>query len=133
MVKEGVIAGRIGTAGMHDVTEGGILGAVWEMCEISGTGAEVWVDKIPIADVTKKICSHFNIDPLRLISSGSMMIMAHPEKKELLLEEIRLAGIPVTCIGRIMEASQGRVAIRGEERTPIEAPGSDELYKVVFG
>lgn len=133
VVKEGVIAGRIGTAGMHDVTEGGILGAVWEMCEISGTGAEVWVDKIPIADVTKKICSHFNIDPLRLVSSGSMMIMAHPEKKELLLEEIRLAGIPVTCIGRIMEASQGRVEIRGEERTPIEAPGSDELYKVVFG
>src|SRR5690606_7509119 len=65
VVKEGVIAGRIGTAGMHDITEGGILGAVWEMCERSGTGAEVWADEIPLAPVTKKICAHFGIDPLR--------------------------------------------------------------------
>ena len=38
VVKEGVIAGKIGTHGMHDVTEGGILGAVWEMCNISKLG-----------------------------------------------------------------------------------------------
>ena len=133
VVREGVIAGKIGTAGMHDITEGGVLGAVWEMCEISGTGAEVWADEIPVADVTKKICSHFNINPLRLISSGSMMIMAHPEKKDMLIGEIRSAGISVSCIGRIVEASEGRVIISGEERIRIEAPGSDELYKVVFG
>ena len=133
VLREGVIAGKIGTAGMHDITEGGVLGAVWEMCEISGTGAEVWADKIPVADVTKKICGYFNINPLRLISSGSMMIMAHPEKKDMLIEEIRSAGILVSCIGRVMEASKGRVIISGEERIPIEAPGSDELYKVVFG
>jgi hydrogenase expression/formation protein HypE len=132
VVKEGVIAGRIGTAGMHDITEGGVLGAIWEMCEISGTGAEVWEDEIPLAPVTKKICTHFGIDPLRLISSGSMMIIAHPEQKDALLREIRSAGIPITCIGRVTEASQGRVLISGNDRIPIEAPKSDELYKVVF-
>ncbi len=82
VVREGVIAGRIGTAGMHDITEGGVLGAVWEMCDIAKTGAEVWVDQIPVAAVTKKICDHFDIDYLRLISSGSMMIMVHPNVKE---------------------------------------------------
>ncbi len=133
VVKEGVIAGRIGTAGMHDITEGGVLGAVWEMCERSGTGAEVWADEIPLAHVTKKICAHFGIDPLRLISSGSMMIMAHSEQKDELMREIRSAGIAITCIGRITEASQGRVLISGNRRIPIEAPKSDELYKVIFG
>lgn len=133
VVKEGVIAGKIGTAGMHDITEGGILGSVWEMCEISGTGAEVWADQIPLAPVTKKICAHFGIDPLRLISSGSMMIIAHPEQKDALLREIRSAGITITCIGRVTEASLGRVLISGNDRKPIEAPKSDELYKVVFG
>ena len=46
VVKEGVIAGKIGTHGMHDVTEGGILGAVWEMCNISGLGVILDEDKI---------------------------------------------------------------------------------------
>ncbi len=42
VVREGLIAGEIGTSGMHDVTEGGILGAVWEMCHIAGLGCQVW-------------------------------------------------------------------------------------------
>ena len=55
---------------MHDVTEGGILGAVWEMCEIAGVGAEICFEDIPVTEVTKKISEHFGIDWLRLISSG---------------------------------------------------------------
>ena len=39
VVPEGITAGSIGTHGMHDITEGGILGAVWEMCQISGQGS----------------------------------------------------------------------------------------------
>lgn len=132
VVKEGVIAGEIGTAGMHDITEGGVLGAVWEMCQIAGTGAELWLEKIPVAEVTKKICSYFDIDWLRLISSGCMMIMAHPEQKDVLMREIKDADIPVACIGRITDPSEGVVMISGGAKTEILPPGSDELYKVVF-
>lgn len=132
VVKEGVIAGKIGTAGMHDVTEGGILGAVWEMCEIAGLGAEVWANKIPIDPITEKICGHFGLNSLRLISSGCMMIMAHPEKEKELLEAIRESGIPVACIGRVRPAAEGRRLIKDGEIVEIAPPGSDELYKVVF-
>jgi hydrogenase expression/formation protein HypE len=131
VVKEGVIAGKIGTAGMHDITEGGVLGALWEMCEVSGTGAELWLEQIPVAAVTRKICSHFGIDWLRLISSGSMMIIAHPGQKEQLIKTIGDAGISVTCIGRVKEASEGRVLVDSGRRIDIVPPGRDELYKVV--
>ncbi|MBO5666356.1 MAG: AIR synthase family protein, partial [Firmicutes bacterium] len=70
VVKEGVAAGNMGTAGMHDITEGGVLGAVWELSEISGVGVELEEDKIPVSEVTRKICDHFGINYLRLISSG---------------------------------------------------------------
>ena len=131
VVKEGVIAGKIGTAGMHDITEGGVLGAVWEMCDIAQTGAEVWVDRVPVAGVTKKICDRFDIDYLRLISSGSMMIMVHPEVREQMERELENAGIPVACIGRICERKEGvRMVIDGE-KIVIAPPASDELYKVV--
>ncbi|QOX63865.1 AIR synthase [Anoxybacterium hadale] len=131
VVKEGVIAGRIGTAGMHDITEGGVLGAVWEMCSIAETGAEVWTDKIPVAEVTKKICDRFDIDYLRLISSGSMMIMVHPEAKEQMEESLSSAGISVACIGRICEKEEGIRMVVDGEKIVIAPPASDELYKVV--
>jgi hydrogenase expression/formation protein HypE len=130
VVREGVIAGRIGAAGMHDVTEGGVLGAVWEMCEISGTGAEIWEDAIPAAAVTRKVCAHFGIDCLRLISSGSMLIAARPEKKDALLAAIREDGTEAACIGRVRERDAGIYMIRGDARHPVGPPGADEIYRV---
>ncbi|HWQ80159.1 MAG TPA: AIR synthase family protein [Anaerovoracaceae bacterium] len=131
VVREGVIAGKIGTAGMHDVTEGGVLGAVWEMCDIAKTGAEVWIDRVPVAGVTKKICDYFDIDYLRLISSGSMVIMVHPDKKDQMEQELKNAGIPVACIGRIVEQEAGICMVVQGEKIVIAPPASDELYRVL--
>lgn len=131
VVREGVIAGRIGTAGMHDITEGGVLGAVWEMCSIADTGAEVWIDRIPVAEVTKKICDRFDIDYLRLISSGSMIIMVHPEVRKQMEAELKGAGIPVACIGKICDKADGIRMVIGDEKIVIAPPASDELYKVL--
>ncbi len=133
VVKEGVIAGKVGTSGMHDITEGGVLGAVWEMCQISGTGCELWADKIPVKKVTKKICSHFGINYLRLISSGCMLIIVPPSHKNQLEEAVQKAGISISCIGRIREKACGILCRDGENEKLCEIfpPESDELYKVV--
>ena len=131
VVTEGVAAGKVGTHGMHDVTEGGVLGAVWELCQIAGTGAEVWVDEIPVKEVTKKICSHFDIDYLRLISSGCMVIMVPPEKKEAMEKAMETVGVELSCIGVITEADKGIIMKQGTEVKPVAPPASDELYKVV--
>lgn len=132
VVKEGVAAGRMGTAGMHDITEGGVLGAVWELSEIAGVGVELLKDEIPVSKVTKKVCAHFGIDYLRLISSGCMMIIVHPSQKQAVIETIEAAGISVSCIGRVTKKGYPRVMVDSEgNRFPIEPPESDELYKVV--
>lgn len=132
VVKEGVAAGNMGTAGMHDITEGGVLGAVWELSEISGVGVELEEDKIPVSEVTRKICDHFGINYLRLISSGCMMIIVHPDREEAVMEAIRNVGVDVTRIGRVMEQGALRVLI-GKDGVvrEIDPPESDELYKVV--
>ena len=123
VVKEGVAAGRIGVCAMHDITEGGVLGAVWEMCHVAGLGAEISQSLIPIDPVTLKVSDLFDINPLRLISSGCMIIIARPEKKGALLDAIE----DITCIGEIKEKSYG-VMMDGVEIAP---PGSDEIYKAV--
>lgn len=132
VLKEGVAAGRVGTAGMHDITEGGVLGAVWELSEIAGAGLLIEEESIPVTPVTRKLCAHFGIDCLRLISSGSMMIIAHPEKKDAVVEAVKSVGVPITCIGRVTDASEGRFLLQGDgSRRAITPPDSDELYKVV--
>lgn len=129
VVKEGVISGKVGVSGMHDITEGGILGAVWEICEVAGTGAEVFLNKIPVSDITLKICDLFKIDFLKLISSGCMLIIVPPEKKDLLISQLKKEDVPVSEIGKITK--EGRYLIKEGIKIEIDPPGSDELYKVL--
>jgi hydrogenase expression/formation protein HypE len=116
---------------MHDITEGGVLGAVWEMCHRGKVGAEIWVESIPVEEVTRKICDQYDIDYLRLISSGSMIIMTGPDHKDELLKALAEAGIQATSVGVIKTAEEGIKMEVGGELMEIAPPAGDELYKVV--
>lgn len=132
VVKEGVAAGKVGTSGMHDVTEGGILGAVWELCHLGEVGAEVWEKAIPVDPVTLKIAEHYGINHLRLISSGCMIIMASDERKDAIMDAVREAGVQISCIGRIKTAEEGVYLMHENSMIEeIQPPEADELYKVV--
>ena len=128
VVKEGVVAGEMGASGMHDITEGGLLGAVWEMCEASSVGALLYKDKVFIAHSTEKICNYFSIDPFRLISSGCMLITIAEPKAESLVKVLESHGIRASVIGEITKTA--RYMRDGENFIPIEAPQSDDLYKI---
>jgi len=139
VVPEGVAAGKVGTHGMHDITEGGILGAVWEMCQISRTGAEVWEDAIPMHPETEKICRLFDVDPLRLISSGSMIIIVPKDKRAEMEEAMKDAGVDASVIGITKEEADGICMARhtltcgsgcmGRIKVKIDPPYADEIYK----
>ena len=122
VVKEGLIGVNSGASAMHDVTEGGVLGAVWEICEASGCGAQISMEKIPVLPVTKKICSHFGINPLRLISSGSMIICA--QNAESILNRLKSEGINAVVIGTLINKKEG---IRSEGGA-IAPPDKDEIH-----
>ena len=80
VIKEGIICGEIGVNYMHDITEGGVLGAVWEGAVAVNKGIKIYEELIPMKEVTKEISAILNIDPYRLISSGSMLIIASEEQ-----------------------------------------------------
>jgi hydrogenase expression/formation protein HypE len=127
VVKEGVIAGRIGYSSMHDITEGGVLGAVWEICRLGNVGAYISEKNLPLAYVTKLICEHYKADPLRLISSGAMLITAPPKQATEIIAALEEAGISVSRIGNITGKVMGTL-IDGKA---IQPPESDEIYKVL--
>lgn len=128
VVPEAAVATQSSVAAMHDVTEGGLFGALWEMAEASGVGLEIDLKKIPIRQETVEICEYFDVNPYGLISSG-MMLMASADGNALVLA-LQEAGIPATVIGKATDGND-RVIIRDEERRFLEPPKTDELYKVL--
>ncbi|NTW70912.1 MAG: AIR synthase [Eubacteriaceae bacterium] len=124
--EEGAISGKHGAKYMHDVTEGGILGAVWEVCEKFKRGATIDKNKIPLLSATKKITGYFNMDPLKLISSGVMLIAADRKTAAKIIMELEGRNIKADIIGEFTEKN---CYIKDEERlTLIDPPQSDDLY-----
>ena len=126
VVNEGRIAGDIGVTSMHDVTEGGILQAVWEVCNASGCGAIINSDKIPVLDETKKLCKALNLDPFRLISSGCMLITAEDGDK--CVVEMHRMGIPATIIGKVKEGNI--LMVSNGVASELKPQERDEIYKL---
>lgn len=126
VVKEGIISGEFGVNSMHDITEGGLLGALWEMAEASNLGFVVYEKDVPVSAVTQKICKEFSVDPLKLISSGSMLITTSKGKD--LVNLLEQKGIKASIIGKIVE-SRG-ILIRGEETIEVAPPERDELFNI---
>lgn len=131
VVKEGILAGKFGATSMHDITEGGILGAAWEVAEASGTGITLYKDDIPVETVTQHICDELGIDVLKLISSGCMLITC--SDGEGLLRLLQENNIRATVVGEITSNPEERIIIskKEESKSGIEAPGPDELYNAI--
>ncbi len=126
VVKEGIIAADFGATAMHDATEGGILGAVWEVAECSNVGVEIFADDIPVIECTKIISKLAGIDYLRLISSGSMIITSYDGEN--LVKLLKSNNIEAALIGKI--TNSGKFVTFNGERKELLPQEKDEIYNV---
>ena len=127
VLPESAIAVEHGVSAMHDVTEGGIYGALWEVAEASGIGLEIDLKAIPIRQETVEICEYFELNPYYLISSGCMLMAA--DRGHDLARKLEASGIPAAVIGKATDGKARRVWNGGEESF-LERPKPDELYKI---
>lgn len=107
---------------MHDATEGGILGAAYETIAPENLGLALKSKEFPITDDTHKLCNLLNVNPLRVISSGTLLVVLSTEKaKE--LSKLSNDKIPVKIIGEIISKNQG-ITLDGINLPP---PSADEV------
>lgn len=128
VVREAQIAAEHPVTAMHDITEGGVFGALWEMASGAGVGLEIDLKMIPIRQETVEICEYFDVNPYQIMSSGSMMIVTHQGHE--LVRKLELAGIPAAVIGRTTEGND-RILRNGQDVRYLDKPQPDELYKVL--
>lgn len=126
VLKEGKIGGEFGVHSMHDITEGGLLGGLFEVAMAANKGFRIFKDKIPMFQITKKICDEFKIDPLRLISSGSMLITTSNGQE--LINIFDQYGIEASIIGKICD--EGEILVYGDKEINVKPPKTDELFNI---
>lgn len=114
VVEEGKVFGKVRIAAAHDITEGGIFGAVCETAGGLGLGAEIEAGEIPFRRITEELCRKADLDKFRLLSSGSMLFVTpEPEK---LIAELNEMKINAVQIGKMTEGKDVYAVIDGERR-----------------
>lgn len=128
-VDDGMCAARAGASAMSHVSAGGVLAAVYGMGEESGCGIHIEEKHIPLLSETSKLCHALALDPLRLASSGCMLIATRNEEE--LLKQLKRNNIIANVVGEAVPKEDG-MTITGRDgvRRPFTAPRADELSRL---
>lgn len=127
VIPEAATAMKSGVCGMHDVSRGGIMGALWEMAESAGVGLEIDLKKIPVKQATIEICEFYELNPYELLSGGCLIMTA--ENGEELVSALERDNIPAVAVGRTTGGND-RVLYNEEEKRYLDKPKTDQIYCV---
>ena len=122
--EEAKIAVKNGAAAMHDLSQGGVFGALWELAEGAGLGLCVDLKKIPIRQETVEVCEVCGVNPYEMRSGGSLLMTAQDGKT--LVKALEAADIPATVIGKLTEGSD-RILQNEEEVRFLDRPKGVDL------
>ena len=129
ITEEASLASKRGVAAMHDLSMGGVFGALWELAEGAGLGLEVDLKRIPIRQETVEVCEVCGVNPYEMKSSGSLLMTA--EDGEAIVHALEAAGIPAAVIGKLTDG-QDRIIRNEEEVRFLDRPkGADVIAECV--
>ncbi len=121
-----------GVTAMHDPTEGGIIGGLRELADASNTGLKTFEERIPIGYETARICDFFEIDPLQLISSGSLIITSPRGASLKIIKSLSRLGVAASVIGEVTGSPRSRLVVKRDGSVePLPRPMGDHLWKAL--
>jgi hydrogenase maturation factor len=123
-VRDALVAAAAGpVSAMHDATECGVYGGLYELARAAGVRIEIERDAVPVLPGVRAACEFFDIDPWASISEGTLLATVPDESAESVLAVLDEAGIPAADVGRVVEGSG--IAVDGEE---VDHPGRDPFW-----
>lgn len=125
VVTEAAAAVKSGVCAMHDVSEGGIFGALRELAEKAGVGLTIDVKKLPLRQETVEVCECCRANPYELLSGGCLLMTA--EDGPGLAAALKAEGIPATVVGKVT-AGRERILVNGGEVRYLDRAGQDAVY-----
>ena len=125
VMPEAAVAVRSDVSAMHDVSECGIFGALWELAEASGVGLDIDLKKIPVRQETIEVCEVFDVNPYFMPSGGAMLMVS--DNGHDLVYQLEAQRIPAKVIGKVTEGND-RIVRNEEEVRYLEPPRPEYQY-----
>ncbi|MFO7637732.1 MAG: AIR synthase family protein [bacterium] len=119
-----------GITAMHDATEGGLWGGLFEMAQAGGFGVRVEKERIPVLPCVPEICAHFGIDPYKSISEGTLIATCRPAKAAAVLAALRRKRIPARDVGAVTK--RGMVLVEDGVERPLVHPVVDPFWQAFY-
>ena len=114
----------------HDVSNGGVFGALWQMLSACNCGARLAVEKMPVKQEIIEVSEYFDINPYMMNGQGSMLLVTQNGQE--LKDAFMQAGIMANVIGTTTK-EKDRVVMVGEEERYLVPPKGDALNAVFYG
>lgn len=128
VVKDASIAASVGgVTAMHDATECGVFGGLYEIASHSKVGMNIYQDKIILQDEVKKTCECFNINPYISISEGTLLVTAKKEKAQEIVDALIKENIPASIVGEVTQ-EQGIYIHEADRTYELEHPKVDPFW-----
>lgn len=121
-----------GITAMHDVTEGGVLGAIYELAIASGNGASIYSDCLPMGEAQKQICNLFSIDPRYCIGAGSMIIAVKKGFETNVINRLKQENIDCAIVGELTEKERGVKLTEDNKESELLYSGKDPYWNAFF-
>ena len=122
-----------GITAMHDATECGIWGGLFEIARAADRGVRVEKERIVIEDCVTEICQYFGIDPYASISEGTLIITCTEHKAKEVVEALSHKGITASIVGELTDPRQGIIVVEGGKERKLEHPLVDPFWKAFYG
>ena len=122
-----------GVTAMHDATECGVWGGLYELAQAAGLGVRIQKELIVVEDCVDQICSYFGIDSYASISEGTLIIACRQHKAEEVVEALSQKHIKSSIVGELMEPGEGMVLVEGGREKKLEHPIVDPFWRAFYG
>jgi hydrogenase expression/formation protein HypE len=121
-----------GVTAMHDATECGVWGGLYELAQASGLGVRVEKERIVVEDCVAEICDYFNINPYASISEGTLIISCRGHKAGQVVRTLEEKGIRSSIVGELTEPNRGMVLVENGTEKKLSHPVVDPFWKAFY-
>jgi hydrogenase maturation factor len=121
-----VVTGSDEVHAMHDATEGGLLGAFFEMAGAAGVRFEVDSSAMPWRPGVRETADALGFDPWTATTAGTLLVAVPPHASEAVVSALRSTDTPAGVVGSVVEGAG--VALDGEEQEPPDGDSSWPVY-----
>lgn len=132
MTAVGVGVRERGVSAMHDATECGIWGGLFELAQAANLGIRIEKERIVIKDCVEDICKLFGIDPYASISEGTLIIACREHKAQEIVEALSRKGIPSSIVGELINPKYGMILVEAGKEKKLEHPIVDPFWGAFY-